>query len=300
MDKKSILLALLICLGLCACGTEGEPAPTKSEEDGSLVLTEEIRYNEDGSVLSRDAYTYDYTGRVLSESNYSGADQNPYNVITYTYEEWEDGTVLQIGEYTQRGGTARSEVLLDSRGNCLESRYYNRDGSIYNQSYSGYVYDEQGRIAVQYSYADDGVLISKTAYTYDDMDRMLSMVTTNSKGECLEEMEWVYLDGITKLYRNGELISGGAEVISSEAEYYDDGTLKRSEVKLSDGTTVVSEQDEAGRRTLVEQYQDGDKIYLEESAYDKEGNMILLKVMSEEHFTHTEYVYTRLSEMAAK
>ena len=34
--------------------------------------------------------------------------------------------------------------------------------------------------------------------------------------------------------------------------------------------------------------------------YDKEGNMILLKVMSEEHFTHTEYVYTRLSEMAAK
>ena len=294
MNKKSILLALLMCLYLCACGTERAQDQTKSEKDGPLVLTEEIRYNEDGSVRTRDTYTYDPAGRVLSESNYSGADQTPYNVITYTYEERENGEVFQTGEYTQQGGTAKRETLLDSRGNSLESRYYNRDGSIYNQSYSGYEYDEQGRIAVQYSYTDNGKLESKTAYTYDDMDRMLSMVTSNSKDELLEEMEWVYLDGITKLYRNGELISGEAEVVSSETEYYDNGTLKRSEVKLSDGTTIVSKQDEAGRRTLVEQYQDGDKTYSEESAYDEEGNMILLKVMSGEYFTHTEYIYTHL------
>lgn len=294
MNKKSILLALLMCLYLCACGTERAQDQTKSEKDGPLVLTEEIRYNEDGSVRTRDTYTYDHAGRVLSESNYSGADQTPYNVITYTYEERENGEVFQTGEYTQQGGTAKRETLLDSRGNSLESRYYNRDGSIYNQSYSGYEYDEQGRIAVQYSYTDNGKLESKTAYTYDDMDRMLSMVTSNSKDELLEEMEWVYLDGITKLYRNGELISGEAEVVSSETEYYDNGTLKRSEVKLSDGTTIVSKQDEAGRRTLVEQYQDGDKTYSEESAYDEEGNMILLKVMSGEYFTHTEYIYTHL------
>ena len=233
-------------------------------------------------------------GLLAQADNYSGADQTPYNVITYTYEERENGEVFQTGEYTQQGGTAKRETLLDSRGNSLESRYYNRDGSIYNQSYSGYEYDEQGRIAVQYSYTDNGKLESKTAYTYDDMDRMLSMVTSNSKDELLEEMEWVYLDGITKLYRNGELISGEAEVVSSETEYYDNGTLKRSEVKLSDGTTIVSKQDEAGRRTLVEQYQDGDKTYSEESAYDEEGNMILLKVMSGEYFTHTEYIYTHL------
>lgn len=149
----------------------------------------ETRYQSDGSVESKEEYTYKYdaNGNVLRQETYS-ADGTPNYWSEYEYDAdgnqiysrsgygdfiYSENVLEQNGDlirsvYYQYGSNSEKTILydyeytLDSDGNRISSRSYDKDGKLESED----TYDEYGNLIVSKSYDSSKALTSWTEYEY--------------------------------------------------------------------------------------------------------------------------------------
>ena len=173
MNKAlSLILALVLCLSLCACGgvdqnpeappTEEQPAEIKEEiwvrisedsinDEGDIIMRWEDVYNEDGELARHGFGSY--------ESKLHDADFVDY---TYEYEFDEQNNLIEMRVF-------ENDIICDiytfnNDGLIIEITSYYPDG---RQSDRGvYEYDEAGRLVTSIDYMDSGKLDRKILYKY--------------------------------------------------------------------------------------------------------------------------------------
>ena len=121
----SLLLALLMCLSLCACNTDQESKEAKEAKEAYDTYLSGKSFESEGSVLSFDddnQMTYYYENLVGDTFRYTysvGDIENDGNTITFT--------VKQIAANTEKENSHKNEeitVSYDIANNSV--KYYNR------------------------------------------------------------------------------------------------------------------------------------------------------------------------------
>ena len=121
----SLLLALVMCLSLCACNTDQESKEAKEAKEAYDTYLSGKSFESEGSVLSFDddnQMTYYYENLVGDTFRYTysvGDIENDGNTITFT--------VKQIAANTEKENSHKNEeitVSYDIANNSV--KYYNR------------------------------------------------------------------------------------------------------------------------------------------------------------------------------
>lgn len=270
-------IAAIICIAVSVFGKKAV-----------WVVSEHISYNKDGTVSYREKYTYDEEGMLISVKEFSG--NTLTNKINYSYEESRKG-LKRIGKYSQTGGTARSEEILDKNGNVIVEKYFNADGKCY--SWTEYEYDDEGNQLLMESYDSDGNLEYGFRSKYDkngNLERMTQYNDDRNKPHSDIKVEFEYdKDGkaISAVgYENGE----EAGEIEFTYTYDRKGRIKSREMTAEDGY-MLWEYDEDGN--LVHQESEDIEYDYE---YDDAGNRISSKIRLHEDLHWDEYSYIEIKE----
>lgn len=269
----SIILALVMVLGLCACGNDGKGGKgDKGNENGKVtvnVLTEVemtekssdgktntmkgvVEYDENYNLVGTKTYldgklyyevTYDKSyDKPLTQKSYD-EDGNITDTDVYTYDA-NGNCVERISTYEYDGEevTTKTVYTYDANGNVLTDKYY-RDGEL--ESETRYTYTASGAVESE-SYTWNGQEENRTVYTYDEQDNVLT--ETQYIGQ-----EVTSIKTYENTYEGGKL---------KEVNVYQDGELDERTVYDADENEILNAN-----------YMDGEVFYRSETTYEN-GNMV--------------------------
>lgn len=152
---------------------------TSDDKDGKPSTQK--RYSNKDLMDAYGTFEYNGKGKVQSESVYNAEGELSYTEI-YTYDK--SNRLLNVVRRNPRGEKLQTmEYAYDAAGHCiLEQMKGKEDRLIYRKNMG---YDAQGRLMNEEYYNKDGVMKSKTAYTYNekgDIDRVREGVPGGSVG----------------------------------------------------------------------------------------------------------------------
>lgn len=288
----SILLSLVLCFSLCACGAGAQ------QSDGASVQNKPVNSGKTQNTVSGEAaqtpdpteelsiwetefpeeeckiHTYVApTGEKITSFNMPGEDPNIWPEVR-RITEYPDGTVEDSYYYTSSFGVSKS-IITTPDGSCTEYHYLDngyREGDIWYQGTliyteitgsDGYCrefkYDENGSILSDIIRYPDGSY--SESYYYDTYSIIINGNTNT--GERFE----------TEYFENGNvkksvLINPPSEY--TEQEYYETGRIKYNKSETAE--YVMEERyDEKGYRTYY--CQKGSEYELELTA-DESGKLV--------------------------
>jgi len=117
--------------------------------------------------------------------------------IRYEYDYNSRGNRMESRYYNTAGELDSYEIYAyDANGNRTESRYYNASGDL--NSYEIYAYDPQGKRTESRYYDAIGALLSYELYDYDHQGNLTESRYYNAAGELDERQEALDLDDLIK------------------------------------------------------------------------------------------------------
>lgn len=175
------------------------------DDDGRLV--KEVQFGVNDVPVGYESYEYDDKGRKsLMVSYLSDGDKDYSEDYRTSYEYNKDGKLVKavstrdektesVTEYKYKNGLCVSETNYDGNSFALsEYRYeYNEnkqktrcvriDNIEGDTTENRYTYTSNGLLLADLSYGDDGKVISRTEYSYDDKDNAVKLSVYTAKGE---------------------------------------------------------------------------------------------------------------------
>ncbi|MDE7103419.1 MAG: hypothetical protein K2O46_04110 [Bacteroidales bacterium] len=135
---------------------------TTEEKDGKPSTQK--RYSDKDLMDAYGTFDYNAKGKIQSESVYNAEGDLSYTEI-YTYDK--SGRLGNVTRRNPRGEKLQTmEYAYDAAGHrTMEQMKGKEDRLIYRKNMA---YDAQGRLINEEYYNKDGVMKSKTAYTYND------------------------------------------------------------------------------------------------------------------------------------
>lgn len=170
----SLVLALVLCLSLCACGGGNQNIETQGRQNNQsnnegnkthnsqsdsdhnqpsntvYLLSRHTSYDDDNTRLDVKNFEYDERGRITS---YSCNHQK----ITFTYDETNQ--LIEMYRYLEGKAYNRVELTYE-------------DGLLINEKIYDMRLDQPENITYEYSYSDQGNLI-KTVTVYDNIGNLV-------------------------------------------------------------------------------------------------------------------------------
>lgn len=249
--KKIIayMLALVLCLGLCACGGDSIEVPTRPAE--SIVTPtrpQSAATPEDTATEAAEETTETTEGRYPWEVEFREEDYVKFNFTAPNGDKivtWREGSVM---------GTERRNLYEYANDGTISDSYYYPSGNLSHE----YTWYPDGSY-IEVCHLDDGYYDQATGTTY--------------YGTIVYQKN-IYSDGSENeqyFYENGNptrMIAVSADGYFSDTEYYVNGNVKRSVY-----------EDTAGNYSEQECYEDGmlkyvktqSPEYTREEHYDEEG-----------------------------
>ncbi len=151
------------------------------DEEGLLISREEIKYNEKGNIIDRTTYSPDKA--ILAKITFSLPENNQVEenefdekgvLVSKTLLKFnENGKELSSLQTTPQGKLIASvQNTYDERGNIIEK--------IYKDFYSKtlkYSYNEKDNLTIQELYDDNGLLLRKNMFEYDEDGNVIAEQT---------------------------------------------------------------------------------------------------------------------------
>jgi RHS repeat-associated protein len=243
-------------------------------------------YTEDGLIAQQThlgetpgQYTYDSEGNLLSVVNAQGTTTLEYDAndrlatITYPNGRFLSFAYDAVGRRTQLTGSDGYEVnyaydtagrlqrLTDGNDDLIVEYSYDAVGRLAredkgNGTYSTYDYFADGQLKSIVHYAPDGSINSQFAYTYDDLGRQTSAVTSDGT--------WTYGYDATGQLTRAVFASTNPDIADQNLTYVYDAAGNRIRT-IENGVTTEYATNELNQYETV-----GDATYL----YDEDGNLI--------------------------
>jgi len=206
-------------------------------------------------IRKETATRYDYVIRSIHDEEVDS--------VGYLYSEKEydkEGRVLREVSYDFSGEVQEHMVYVyDKSGRRFESRSYYDIGEDSLTDSVLYIYGDGDQLesAVK-RYADGSE--ENILYTYDGTGQLLRKAVLNDEGECEEEEEWRYSDGLEVWYERREF---GEVVFREEQEY--DGEGRAVVVRLWESETGRTLEhrvyyNDEGLRNRIEKYDERGKM----------------------------------------
>lgn len=237
------------------------------------VVSEHISYNKDGTVSYREKYSYDEEGMLISVKEFSG--NTLTNKIDYSYEESRKG-LKRIGKYSQTGGTARSEEILDENGNAIVVKYFNADGKCY--SWTENEYDDEGHQLLLENCDSDGNLKNGIRWKYDEYGNLEeTALYHDDRNAPYDYTKWKYKYDEKERPVSAVISQNGTQTKAEFTYSYDrKGRVKTREMRAGE-EYVLLEYDEVGN--ILHQEGEGPDYNLDYNyEYDDAGNQTLCKI----------------------
>lgn len=218
----SLLLVLVCCLSLCACGEEAPSPEVQLKTKTEYIFLhypdkEQYSQTEINSVINT-VYEYNETNQLVSShTDYNSSLRMGYTE-TYSYEDGKTMSGEVVGYYsTDSDAEFKQTNEYDKYGNITfsEKRYTDgfRKGSRYDSTYQ-YTYGKNGEILTKKSYTD-GELDSTTVYEYEYNEKGLPAKSTETVTSGDNETVWIN----TFVYdNNGNLIVETCEVADIQGQ----------------------------------------------------------------------------------
>lgn len=249
------IIAALLALTLMLCLTACGGAKTET----IYVQTQSVRTI--GEAVIRTEYTYGKTGRLVTMKMYFNdelyqtmSNRTSNGVVYMTITDAEGNSYIQS-----------SVTTYDSEGRLSKMEIYSSGSTVTRTSYT---YDDQDRILTEETLTTEGT--TKTAYTYDEAGNVIAMESANADTGEFVRIEYTYDDrGYVTLEK--ELDQEGA-VLSSIAYTYE-GESVRIQTHYDDqgeptGQVDRLEYDEHGNLVKETTMQDGEVAQTIVSTYE--------------------------------
>jgi YD repeat-containing protein len=133
------------------------------DSKGRRIETTQI--NPDGSINHIRAFSYDEQGNIIRESHRNG-NGSPRLLINRKYDA--NGRAIEEVFLDATGALLNRNVLsYDARGYKTRWILFKKDGTVVESARSSYTYDNSGNPLEAMRYWANGVLESKSAFTYE-------------------------------------------------------------------------------------------------------------------------------------
>lgn len=255
MKTNLLALCAAAALLLTACADGQAAAQTLQNRKKQVIMyITQTNYDENGEVSGwfRTEHRYDENGNLLGMDNYDGQGSRWENVYN------GDGVMV-------------SQVFYDPDGQLQSTRSYDLNGNLTRIEGTGNI-----------TYADGTTeaYTTTSVYTYDELGRLLEMVTTENGEESLHET-WTYDDaahtGTCKTVETSlwGRLKGTVSRRTDEMTFNEDWQILTSHRSTEGGQSSMDEvytYDEAGNE-LTHRTSGGNDSE-EVNTYDEDGNLL--------------------------
>ena len=233
-----------------AINVSGKIQKGKRKTENSDEKDSFISFNEKGNKIERIEYTSD--GKTYEKLSYLYDDKG-YDTIIYNEKDSHNLIAKYVHKY-------------DEKGNLIERRHYNPDGS--NDNIYTYKYDENKNLVEYNWFKKDGNFGSKDIYKYDTKGNMLEDATYKSDERLEWKITYEYNDSGNCVEEN--TYKGSKFYIKYLKKFDDKGNQIEIDLCKEDGTPY--------------------RKYYQKYEYDKNGNWVMQTQFEKDKPT---YIYER-------
>lgn len=249
--KKIIayMLALVLCLGLCACGGDSIEVPTRPAE--SIVTPtrpESAATPEDAAAEAVEGVTESTESKYPWEVEFREEDYVKFNFTAPNGDKivtWREGSVM---------GMERRNLYEWADTGIISDSYYYPSGNL-SHEYTWYPDGSYSEVCL----LDDGYYDQATGTTYYGTIVYQKNIYSNGS----EDEQYFYENG-----NPARMIAVSADGYFSDTEYYENGNVKRSVYEDTAGNYSEQECYEDG---MLKYFKTQSPEYTNEEHYDEEG-----------------------------
>ncbi len=245
---------------------DGKLVKTDKKAEGYLLfskdgkLLEEHTYKSNNSLRTKYVYKYDNTGKQTGVCSYN-AEGLLFKEYNYEYDG-QDRLVKESVRYLGRRPRPRHVYRYNTKGDQIEYKSYNRDGSLDTKCV--YKYNDKGQKTKETYYNAKGAINKQVLYKYDDAGKLIKYKALKGDSSFDEMFVYTYNNQGYKIKQVHYNQEGKADKTWT---YIHDALGNEIEERLckEDGDLVL--------RTTYKYNVAGTKL-LESCAYDSRGNLL--------------------------